>query len=55
MRGRYLPKTSKSLLNDKVNYKMMKTGGAREHELWNQITNKEIKAKKRFEFITGET
>ena len=33
----------------------MKTTGAREHELWNQITNKEIKAKKRFEFITGET
>ena len=34
---------------------MINTGYAKEHALWDQILRKEVDAKKRFEFLTGET
>lgn len=34
---------------------MIGTGYHKEHALWDQIVRKEMDAKKRFEFLTGET
>ena len=34
---------------------MINTGNHREHALWGQIVGKESEARKRFEYLTGET
>lgn len=34
---------------------MIGTGYSKEHALWDQYVRKEVDAKKRFEFMTGET
>ena len=34
---------------------MINTAMSKDHALWDQIVRKEVDAKKRFEFMTGET